>query len=82
MEINMEINMEILKFYLSLSFILSTPLIFLVIGYYLLFIKPEQNRIKARKKYEEENYKKRPLKMKLEKGVSLIQLFDNNSDKN
>ena len=78
----MEINMEILKFYLSLSFILSTPLIFLVIGYYLLFIKPEQNRIKARKKYEEENYKKRPLKMKLEKGVSLIQLFDNNSDKN
>ena len=74
--------MEILKFYLSLSFILSTPLIFLVIGYYFLFIKPEQNRIKARKKYEEENYKERPLKMKLEKGVSLIQLFDNNSDKN
>lgn len=74
--------MEILKFYLSLSFILSTPLIFLVIGYYFLFIKPEQNRIKARKKYEEENYKERPLKMKLEKGVSIVQLFDNNSNKN
>ena len=77
----MGFNMEILKFYLSLSFVLSTPLIFSVIGYYFLFIKPEQNRIKARKKCEEENYKKRPLKMKLEKGVSIIQPIDNN-DKN
>lgn len=73
--------MEILKFYLSLSFVLSTPLIFLVVGYYFLFIKPEKNRIKARKKYEEINYKERPLKMKLEKGVSIVQPIDNN-DKN
>lgn len=77
----MEINMEILKFYLSLSFILSTPLIFSVIGYYFLFIKPEQNRIKARKNMKKKIIKKRPLKMKLEKGVSIVQPIDNN-DKN
>ena len=74
--------MEILKFYLSLSLVLSTPLIFLVVGYYFLFIKPEKNRIKSRKKYEEKNYKERPLKMKLEKGVSLVQLFDNDKNEN